>query len=44
MAVVTAQLARAAIVDVPTAALGLASAGLLIKFRVYSAWLMLGAV
>ena len=42
MAVVTAQLARAAIVDGPTGALGLASAVLLIRFRVNSAWVMLG--
>ena len=42
MAVVTVQLARAAIVDGPTAALALASAVLLIRFRVNSAWLVLG--
>ncbi len=40
MAVVTVQLARAAIVDVPTAALALAAAVLLIRFRVGSAWLV----
>jgi len=40
MAVVTAQLARAAIVDVPTAALALVAAILLIRFRVSSAWLV----
>jgi chromate transporter len=40
MAVVTAQLARAAIVDVPTAALALVAALLLIRFRVSSAWLV----
>ena len=40
MAVVTVQLARAAIVDVPTAMLALAAAVLLIRFRVGSAWLV----
>jgi chromate transporter len=40
MALVTAQLARAALVDAPTLALGLASAVLLIRFRVNSAWLV----
>ena len=43
MAVVTARLAHAAIVDVPTLLLALASAVLLIRFRVSSAWLILGA-
>jgi chromate transporter len=42
MAWVTLQLAAAAIVDVPTAALGLASAVLLIRLRVNSAWLVVG--
>ncbi len=42
MAIVTAQLARAAIVDGATIALGLVSAVLLIRFRVNSAWLVLG--
>ena len=41
MAVVTAQLARAAIVDLPTGALALAAAALLIRFRVNSAGLVL---
>jgi chromate transporter len=43
MAVVTARLARVAIVDVPTFLLALASALLLIRFRVNSAWLVLVA-
>jgi chromate transporter len=43
MVVVTARLARVAIVDVPTLLLALASAILLIRFRVNSAWLILGA-
>ena len=43
MALVTAQLARAAVVDVPTLLLALASAVLLIRFRVNSAWLVLAA-
>jgi chromate transport protein ChrA len=42
MAWVTVQLAAAAIVDVPTAALGLASAVLLIRLHVSSAWLVVG--
>ncbi|HEX9121913.1 MAG TPA: chromate efflux transporter [Actinomycetota bacterium] len=42
MAGVTWQLARAAIVDVPTAVLGLVAAILLLRFRVNSAWLVLG--
>jgi chromate transporter len=40
MAVVTAQLARAAVVDVPTAVLALVAAVLLIRFHVGSAWLV----
>ena len=40
MAVVTVQLARAAIVDGPTLALAVAAAVLLILFRVGSAWLV----
>jgi chromate transporter len=40
MALVTAQLARAAIVDVPTALLATVAAILLIRFRVSSAWLV----
>jgi chromate transporter len=43
MAVVTVQLARAAIVDVLTAVLAAASAVLLLRWRVNSAWLVLGA-
>ena len=42
MAVVTFVLARAAIVDVPTALLAAASAFLLVRFRLNSAWLVLG--
>lgn len=41
MALVTAQLARAAVVDIATALLAIASATLLIRFRVSSAWLVL---
>jgi chromate transporter len=41
MAVVTVQLGRAALVDVPTVALALASALLLLRYRVNSAWLVL---
>ena len=40
MAVVTAQLARAAIVDLPTVALALVAAVLLIRLRVNSVWLV----
>ncbi|MGA3166769.1 MAG: chromate efflux transporter [Terriglobia bacterium] len=42
MAVVTVQLGRAAIVDLLTLALAAASALLLLRFRVNSAWLVLG--
>jgi chromate transporter len=42
IAVVTAQLARAAIVDLPTALLGLAAAVLLVRFKLNATWLMLG--
>jgi chromate transporter len=42
MAVVTAQLARAAVVDLPTALLGVLAAILLFRFRLNSAWLILG--
>ncbi len=42
MAVVTAQLARAAIVDLPTAVLGLAAAVLLLRYKINATWLMLG--
>ncbi|HEY2517612.1 MAG TPA: chromate efflux transporter [Polyangiaceae bacterium] len=41
MAVVAAQLARAAIVDVPTALFGMASAVALFRWRINSAWLVL---
>jgi chromate transporter len=41
MAVVTARLGRAAIVDLPTLLLALASAGLLLRFGTNSAWLLL---
>jgi chromate transporter len=42
MAAVTIQLGRAASVDIPTAVLGFISAALLLRFRVNSAWLVLG--
>jgi len=42
MAMVTWQLARAAIVDAPTAAIAIGSAVLLLAFRVNSTWLILG--
>jgi chromate transporter len=42
MAVVTLQLARSAVIDAPTGLLAAASAVLLIRFRVNSAWLVLG--
>jgi chromate transporter len=42
MAAVTVELARAAVVDVPTALIGLAAAVLLIRRRVNSTWLILG--
>jgi chromate transporter len=42
MALVTWHLGRAAIRDVPTAALAAASALLLLRFRVNSAWLVIG--
>ena len=40
MAVVTVRLGAAALVDVPTALLAIASAGLLLRWRVNSAWLV----
>ena len=43
MAVVTAQLARAAVVDWTTLALAVLSAVLLLRWKVNSAWLVLGA-
>ena len=42
MAAVTISLARAAIVDVPTAVLAILAAVLLLLFRINSAWLVLG--
>ena len=42
MAVVTAQLGRAAVVDLPTAAFGLAAAGLLLATGLNATWLVLG--
>ena len=42
MAVITWQLGRAAIVDVPTAILAVAAAALLLRFRVNSTWVILG--
>jgi chromate transporter len=42
MAAVTAELGRAAIVDLPTALLGLMSAPLLLRFKVNATWLVLG--
>ena len=42
MAVVTAQIARAALVDVTTVGLALVSAALLLRYRVNSTWLVLG--
>jgi chromate transporter len=42
MAVVTAELGRAAIVDLPTTLLGVVSAFLLLRFKVNSTWLVLG--
>ena len=42
MAVVTVQLARAAVVDLPTALLALAAAIALLRFKLNATWLMLG--
>jgi chromate transporter len=42
MAVVTFELGRSALIDLPTVLLALASAVLLIRYRVNSAWLVLG--
>jgi chromate transporter len=43
MGVVTVQLARAALVDIPTILIAVAGAGLLIRSRVNSTWLIAGA-
>jgi len=40
--VVTVELGRAAIVDLPTALFGLGAALLLLRFRTNSTWLVLG--
>lgn len=42
MAVVTAQLGRAALVDIPTIALGVTGAVILFRYKVNSTWLVLG--
>ncbi|HEY3668366.1 MAG TPA: chromate transporter, partial [Polyangiaceae bacterium] len=42
MAVVTAQLGRAALVDVPTCLLALAATVLLVRYNLGSTWLVLG--
>lgn len=42
MAVVTALLARATLVDLPSAALGLVASFLLVRFKLNSSWLILG--
>jgi chromate transporter len=42
MAVVTAELGRSAIVDVPTALLGLVAAVLLLRFKTNSTWIVFG--
>ena len=42
MAMITWQLGRAAIIDIPTAAIAVVSAVLLLAFRVNSTWLILG--
>jgi chromate transporter len=42
MVVVSAQLARTAVVDWPTLAIGVASAVLLFRYRVNSGWLVAG--
>jgi chromate transporter len=39
---VAVQLGRAAFIDLPTALLGLGAAGLLLRFRLNSTWLILG--
>jgi chromate transporter len=44
MAVVSFQLGRAAIVDLPTAAIAVVALVLLVRFKVNSAWLVLGGV
>lgn len=42
MAVVTAQIGRTALVDLPTVILALLSAALLLRWKVNSTWLVLG--
>ena len=42
MGVVTVQLARSALVDIPTVLLALVGAGLLIRFKVNTTWLVAG--
>ena len=42
MAAVTAQLARAALVDPTTVVIGLVAATLLLRFKLNSSWLVLG--
>jgi chromate transporter len=42
MAAVTLELGRAAVVDAPTAVLAILAAGLLVRFKVNSAWLVAG--
>ena len=42
MAAVTAQLGRAAIVDLTTVVIGLVAAALLLRFKLNSSWLVLG--
>jgi chromate transporter len=44
MAVVTAQLGAAAIVDAPTAAFAVAGAVLLLRFKLSSTWIVAGGV
>jgi chromate transporter len=42
MAVVTVQLAKTALVDVPTAFIAIVAAALLIRFKVNTTWLVAG--
>jgi hypothetical protein len=43
MAVVTVQLARAALVDIPAILIALVGAVVLVRWKVYSTWLIAGA-